>query len=244
VCLHVSTKPAFLEQEFNMNHIVSVAAALGLLAAPALPVSTASACGPQKVCNRPVAPRGPSHHPGSQIPGVQGHDDHNDGGNGPNQQGNNNNQNGNNQNGNNQNAQNQNQNGNQNQNQNQTQQNQNTTQTQNQQQTQTVSIPAGSRITLPGNYGSQMGAVYLVINGIKLPMVVEQWNESGITLTLPVMQLTAAQQVKLEIVKADNTQLASMDVTLNPTPKVIVLDQPTVVPSQTADVAPDAPTNG
>jgi hypothetical protein len=35
-----------------------------------------------------------------------------------------------------------------------------------------------------------------------------------------------------------------MDITLNPTPKVIVLDQPTVVPTQTADVAPDAPTNG
>lgn len=146
-----------------------------------------------------------------------------------------------NQNGQNQNGQTNNSNDNQNQaqnNQNQTQQAQNQAQ---QQTAQPVSIPVGSRVTLPGNYGSQPGMVYLVIGNVKLPMLAESWDESGITLTLPNVQITSAQQVKIEIAPANNGQVAALDITLNPTPKVIVLDQPVVVPTQTAEVAPDAP---
>jgi hypothetical protein len=123
----------------------------------------------------------------------------------------------------------------------QTQQTQ-TQQTQNQQQAaQPVAIPVGSRVTLPGNFGKQPGMVYLVIGDVKLPMLPESWDESGITLTLPNVQITSAQQVKIEIAPANNGQVASLDITLNPIPKVIVLDRPVVVPTQTAEVAPDAP---
>lgn len=211
-----------------------------------------------------VKPRrnGPSLIPGVPGPGAPGPGAPTQGPQGPggpnvngtsqnNQPGGNQNQNGNrNQTQNGNQNQNQNQNGNnQNQAQNNTNNNQQTTQNQtqlqqqnqNQQQTATVAIPVGSRITLPGNYGPQPGKVYLVLGAVKLPIMVEQWDETGITLTLPNVQIDSNQVVKIEIAPANNGQVASLDITLNPAPKVIVLDQPLTIPAQTADVAPDAP---
>ena len=233
-----------------MPNIIPIAAALGLIVAPVYPLQSASASGPQKVCSRPAPPPrgpiGPGFNGPGLVPGVQGPGNQNQ--NGQNQTG----QNNNNQNQNQNQAQN-NQNANQSQQQNQTTQTQNQTQqtqqtqnqtqqTQNQQQAaQPVAIPVGSRVTLPGNFGTQPGMAYLVIGNVKLPMLPESWDESGITLTLPNVQITSAQQVKIEIAPANNGQVASLDITLNPIPKVIVLDKPVVLPTQTAEVAPDAP---
>jgi len=154
--------------------------------------------------------------------------------NGQNQNGNNqngNNQNGNNQNGQNQNGQNQNgqnQNGNnqngQNQNgQNQVVQNQNG-QNQNQNQNvaavEAVKVPSGSQVTLTGDYGTD-GEVYLNINNVKLPLVVEQWTNTGITLTLPAVKLTQAQSATIDVV-AKGGKTDSIAITLNPQAKLVV----------------------
>jgi hypothetical protein len=135
------------------------------------------------------------------------------------------NQNGQNQNGQNQSGQNQNgqgQNG-QNQNgQNQLTQNQNG-QNQNGANVQAVQVPAGAQVTLTGSYGAD-GEVYLNINNVKLPLVVEQWTDNGITLTLPAVKLTQAQSATIDVV-AKNGKTDSIAITLNPQAKLVVNNQ-------------------
>jgi hypothetical protein len=132
-------------------------------------------------------------------------------------------QNGQNQNGQNQNGQNQvtqnNQNQNNQNNQNQNNQNQNG-QNQNGNNAQAVQVPSGSQVTLTGSYGTD-GQVYLNINNVKLPLVVEQWTDSGITLTLPSLQLTQAQSATIDVV-AKNGKTDSIAITLNPQAKLVV----------------------
>lgn len=99
-----------------------------------------------------------------------------------------------------------------------------------------INIPAGSTILLPGNRGEKAGAVYLLLDGLRLPLIVEEWAAEGITVTLPSMQLNSAKQVKIEIVRS-GAAAETIDVVLNPPPKVIVKDQPVVVTAPPAPVA-------
>jgi len=118
-------------------------------------------------------------------------------------------QNGNGQNGNNQNGQGQ-----------VTQNNQN----QNGNTAQAVQVPSGAQVTLTGSYGND-GQVYLNINNVKLPLAIDQWTETGITLTLPSVQLTQAQSATIDVV-AKNGKTDSIAITLNPQAKLVVNNQP------------------
>lgn len=136
-------------------------------------------------------------------------------------------QNGQGQNGQNQNGQNQNgqgQNGQSQNGQNQVTQNQNgQNQNQNGNNVQAVQVPSGAQVTLTGSYGTD-GQVYLNINNVKLPLVVQQWTETGITLTLPSVQLTQAQSATIDVV-AKNGKTDSIAITLNPQAKLVVNNQ-------------------
>ena len=97
-------------------------------------------------------------------------------------------------------------------------------QNQNGNATQAVQVPSGSQVTLTGSYGTD-GQVYLNINNVKLPLAVDQWTETGITLTLPSVQLTQAQSATIDVV-AKNGKTDSIAITLNPQAKLVVNNQP------------------
>lgn len=102
-------------------------------------------------------------------------------------------------------------------------------------QTTTVNVPVGATVTLPGNRGEQMGQVNLVLNNVRLPLNVLDWNESGITVTLPEMQITSATQAQIEIKRPGSSTAENLSIQLEPRPTVLVLETPSVI------VAPPAP---
>ena len=109
--------------------------------------------------------------------------------------------------------------------------------------TQAVSVPAGATITLPGNRGAQMGQVNLILSGVRLPLTVLDWNENGVTLTLPDMQITTATQAQLEIKLPGSNTAETLSIQLQPRPTVLIHGAPVIVtpPAPAEAMAPTAP---
>ncbi|MCA9216673.1 MAG: hypothetical protein KDB27_26570 [Planctomycetales bacterium] len=64
-----------------------------------------------------------------------------------------------------------------------------------------ASVPAGSSLTLPGNFlGEHPGSVFLVFGNIKLPVQVMNWSNDSVTITLPPMSVRHPIQVRLDVV--------------------------------------------
>jgi hypothetical protein len=62
-------------------------------------------------------------------------------------------------------------------------------------------VPAGSTLTLPGNFlGDEPGSVLMVFNKIKLPVTIRQWSTNGVTVTLPPMAINGAVVIRLDVV--------------------------------------------
>lgn len=99
---------------------------------------------------------------------------------------------------------------------------------------QAVSVPAGATITLPGNRGGQMGEVNLVLGEVRLPLTIVEWNETGVTLVLPDMQITSATEAQIEIQSAGSGSAETISIQLEPQPSVLIVE-----PS--ADVVPPPP---
>ncbi len=71
---------------------------------------------------------------------------------------------------------------------------------------QLPTVPAGSTLTLPANFlGSQPGDVFMVFNKIKLPITVQRWTPTGVTITLPPMAIKTAVEIRVDIVLPNGT---------------------------------------
>ena len=96
-------------------------------------------------------------------------------------------------------------------------------------------VPAGSTITLPGNFlGQQPGSVLMVFNNIKLPVQVDKWSQTGVTITLPPMAIKDAVVIRLDILLPHGQ--------LGHTQKLLVTAPAPVVLHPTAPTSP-LPTN-
>ena len=71
---------------------------------------------------------------------------------------------------------------------------------------QLPTVPAGSTLTLPANFlGSQPGDVFMVFNKIKLPIKVQRWTPTGVTISLPPMAIKTAVEIRVDIVLPNGT---------------------------------------
>ncbi len=62
-------------------------------------------------------------------------------------------------------------------------------------------VPTGSQLTLPANFlGQQPGSVFMVFNNIKLPVQIDRWQNTGVTVTLPPMAIKDAVDIRVDIV--------------------------------------------
>lgn len=87
-------------------------------------------------------------------------------------------------------------------------------------------VPSGSTITIPANFlGNQPGSVLMVFNNIKLPVQINNWNMTGVTVTLPPMAIKESVVIRLDVLlphgKLGHTQklrvTAPAPVVLHPT---------------------------
>lgn len=91
------------------------------------------------------------------------------------------------------------------------------------QATQMVNVPVGATITLPGARGTEMGTANLVLSGVRLPLMIKDWNETGVTMTLPDMQINQATQAQLEIVVPGANTPELLTIQLQPRPAVLIV---------------------
>ncbi|MEZ6115107.1 MAG: hypothetical protein R3C28_00820 [Pirellulaceae bacterium] len=67
-------------------------------------------------------------------------------------------------------------------------------------------VPAGSTMTLPGNFlGDQAGSVFMVFKDIKLPVQIQNWTMTGVTITLPPMAIKDAVLIRIDVVRPDGS---------------------------------------
>ncbi len=87
-------------------------------------------------------------------------------------------------------------------------------------------VPSGSTMTIPANFlGNQAGSVFMVFNNIKLPVQINSWNMTGVTVTLPPMAIKHSVVIRLDVIlphgKLGHTQkirvTAPAPVVLHPT---------------------------
>lgn len=108
---------------------------------------------------------------------------------------------------------------------------------------QAVNVPVGATITLPGNRGTQAGKVNLLVSNVRLPLNVLEWNQNGVTVTLPDMQVNAATQAQIEIQVPGSNTAETVAIQLQPRPAVLIHNAPVVVnpPAPEVDMAPQPP---
>jgi hypothetical protein len=87
-------------------------------------------------------------------------------------------------------------------------------------------VPSGSTLTIPANFlGNQPGSVFMVFNNIKLPVQINNWTMTGVTVTLPPMAIKDSVVIRLDVIlphgKLGHTQkirvTAPAPVVLHPT---------------------------
>lgn len=104
-------------------------------------------------------------------------------------------------------------------------------------QPQYPEVPAGSTMTLPGNFlGDQAGSVFMVFRDIKLPIQIQNWTMTGVTITLPPMAIKDAVLIRVDVVRPDGSLAHSQK--LNVTAPAQVILHPTAptspLPTQAA----------
>jgi hypothetical protein len=84
-----------------------------------------------------------------------------------------------------------------------------------------AAAPAASKLTLKlgqnytianENFGENMGALALTINGLTLPVQVDKWDAQQVSFTMPAIGLAQASDGMFQIVKADRNVSRSVPV--------------------------------
>ena len=64
-----------------------------------------------------------------------------------------------------------------------------------------TTVSAGSSLRLSGNrFGSESGSAFLVFGKVKLPVQIDDWQKTNVTVTLPPMILRDAMKVRVDVV--------------------------------------------
>ena len=84
-------------------------------------------------------------------------------------------------------------------------------------------IPAGSVITLPGNFlGIAPGHVFLVIDTVKLPCEIKDWKPNGVTLCLPPMAIKVPRPARLDVVLPHGKVGNAVKILMTPPAQVVL----------------------
>jgi hypothetical protein len=76
---------------------------------------------------------------------------------------------------------------------------------------------------LPGNFlGPAAGHVFLVLNEVKLPVKIEAWSPSGVTVTLPPMAVKQPTPARLDVIMPQGQLVNKVSILLTP-PAPLVL---------------------
>ncbi|MCP4189179.1 MAG: hypothetical protein GY768_00980 [Planctomycetaceae bacterium] len=95
---------------------------------------------------------------------------------------------------------------------------------------QLPTVPAGSTLTLPGNFlGTQPGSVLMVFNNVKLPVQILKWENHGVTMKLPPMAIRKPVAIRLDLM-LPNGQLG-------------LTQRVNVIPPATIQIHPTRPTS-
>lgn len=101
---------------------------------------------------------------------------------------------------------------------------------------QLPTVPSGSTMTLPANFlGSQPGDVFMVFNKIKLPIKVQQWSPTGVTVTLPPMAIKSAVEIRVDIVLPNGNLAVSRQVRVTKPASVVLHPTSPASPLPTQD---------
>jgi hypothetical protein len=76
---------------------------------------------------------------------------------------------------------------------------------------------------LPGNFlGPDAGHVFLVLNEVKLPVKIEAWSPSGVTVTLPPMAVKQPSPARIDVIMPQGQLVNKVRILLTaPAPLVI-----------------------
>lgn len=103
---------------------------------------------------------------------------------------------------------------------------------------QLPSVPAGSTLTLPGSFlGPQAGHVFLVLNEVKLPAKIENWNPNGVTITLPPMAVKQPTPSRLDVILPQGKIARRIKILLTPPSPVVLHNRGIASPQPTAPPA-------
>ncbi|MEZ6119600.1 MAG: hypothetical protein R3C28_23945 [Pirellulaceae bacterium] len=84
-------------------------------------------------------------------------------------------------------------------------------------------VPAGATMTLPGNFlGNNPGSVFMVFKDIKLPVQVQNWTMTGVTITLPPMAIKDAVLIRVDVVRPDGSLAHSQKLRVTAPAQVIL----------------------
>ena len=103
---------------------------------------------------------------------------------------------------------------------------------------QLPSVPAGSTLSLPGNFlGPVAGHVLLVLNEVKLPTQIVSWSPSGVTVTLPPMAVKQPSPARLDVVLPHGQTISKVKILLTPPAPLVIHPTPPASPLPTGPAA-------
>lgn len=101
---------------------------------------------------------------------------------------------------------------------------------------QLPTVPAGSTMTLPSNFlGTAQGDVFMVFNNIKLPIKIQRWEPTGVTITLPPMAIKTAVEIQVDIVLPNGRLAASRRIRVTKPASVVLHPTAPTSPLPTQD---------
>ena len=106
------------------------------------------------------------------------------------------------------------------------------------------SVPAGSTLSLPANFlGPIAGQVFLVLHDVKLPVRIDDWQENGVTITLPPMAVKEPTPARIDVVLPHGGEGNKVKILLVPPARVVLHPTPPASPLPTgpSGLAPNGP---
>ncbi|MEZ6118867.1 MAG: hypothetical protein R3C28_20180, partial [Pirellulaceae bacterium] len=90
-------------------------------------------------------------------------------------------------------------------------------------------VPAGATLTLPANFlGEQAGSVFMAFQDIKLPVHIQNWTMTSVTITLPPMAIKDAVLIQVDVVRPDGSVAHSQKLRVTaPSPVILHPTAPT-----------------
>ncbi|MFV2068185.1 MAG: hypothetical protein ACC645_14530 [Pirellulales bacterium] len=101
------------------------------------------------------------------------------------------------------------------------------------------SVPAGSTLSLPANFlGPIPGQVFLVLHDVKLPVRIDDWQDNGVTITLPPMAVKQPTPARIDVVMPHGSEGNKVKILLVPPARLVLHPTPPASPLPTGPSGP------